>query len=186
MLSTEAPHMKCMIEVKERLQVGAMCSALQRLYTDRPWMYARCFVAAFNPLVLYKLRQCDARIVTSFLFINDFTANLLRNADEMRIPVPVWFRHNAPLRCVIDDAIWWLGTSPRGLRFLGASLSACECKALTENQIRRDRDAGIVTSTWVVNNQHHKEWLLQLGVTVITDLQFTGGTPSASPRPQLL
>lgn len=186
LLEKDAPHMKCMIEVKERVQLAPMAACLARLYTERPWMYERCFVASFNPVFLYKLRQADARIVTSFLFVGEFTRHLARGARELRIPLPWWFENLAPIRWMMDDVWWWLGTNPAGLRFLGCNLSACEVKDLTENQIRRDRAAGILTSTWVVNHAPQKEWLLQQGVTVITDLQFEGGPCSSSPRPQIL
>lgn len=187
LVRTEFPTKKIMIEVKERLRVQQMAQELSRLFqSQKEWMYTHAFVAAFNPWMLYSLRRIDSEIVTSFLFINDLTRNLLKNAADMRYPVPGWIAHNLPLRWIIDDCIWELGTNPRGLRFLGANLSACEVKALTENQIRRDRAAGIITSTWCANNAHQKEHLLQLGVTVITDLQFGGGCASQSPRPQII
>jgi glycerophosphoryl diester phosphodiesterase len=187
MLEREAPHMKLMIEVKERSQVTRMCQVLATLYRSRPWMYDRTFVAAFNPYVLWRLRTCDARIVTSFLFIDRFTWNLQRNARDNRIAIPWFIRFNYPLLWFIDDLIWWFGTSrgARGLKFLGASLSACEVKVLCEAAIRADRANGIVTSTWCANHEHQKEWLLRQGVTVITDTQFGGGTAAASPRPQI-
>ncbi len=149
-------------------------------------MYAQCFIASFHPLVLYRIRQIDTRIVTSFLFIDNWSSHLLRNARDMRIAVPWFVRYNFPLHWLLDDLIWWFGTEPAGLNFLGASISACEIKALTENQIRKDRANGIITSTWVANHWQQKEWLLRQGVTVITDVQLGGGTSQASPRPQVL
>lgn len=134
---------------------------------------------------MYRLRQVDAGIVTSFLFIDEWTSHLLRNARDQHISVPWYLSYNYPLRWVVDDLVWWLGTSPSGLRFLGASLSACEVKALSEGQIRRDRANGILTSTWVANHEAQKEWLLRQGVTVITDVQFTGGSSRANPRTQI-
>jgi len=182
MLEKEAPHMKLMIEVKEIKRASLLCRTLAAMFRARPWMYSRCFVAAFNPFLLWRLRREDSRIVTSCLFIDRWTSHLQRNARDNRITIPWWLRYNYPLLWLVDDLVWWLGTNPRGLRFLGASLSACEVKALSSAQIRRDRAAGIITSTWCANQQLQKEWLLHQGVTVITDTQFGGGTSAMNPR----
>ena len=176
--------MKLMIEVKERTRVSEVCRELSALYRAKPWMYERCFVASFNPMVLYQLRRLEPNVVTSFLFINECTGHLIKGARDLKISIPAWFEFNYPVRWLIDDLIWNLGTTRIGLNLLGVNLSACEVKALTENQIRNDRMNGIITSTWVANNEQQKEWLLQMGVTVITDVQFSGGSCSVSPRPQ--
>lgn len=184
MLETEFPHMRLMIEVKERTHIDAMCRALKGLYDRHPWMESRCFVASFHPLVLRRMRQLDRRVVTSFLFIADWSHHLLKNARDMKIAVPWYLAYNYSLRWLLDDLIWAAGTTALGLSVLGANLSAVEVKCLTEAQIRRDRANGVVTSTWVANNHQQKEWLLQQGVTVITDTCFQGGSSTASPRPQ--
>jgi glycerophosphoryl diester phosphodiesterase len=164
LLEKEAPHMKCMIEVKERTHISAMCHALKDLYNTHPWMYKRCFVASFNPFILYGLRKLDPNIVLSFLFIDNWSSHLLKNAKDMKIRIPFWIEYNFPLRYLVDDLVWMMGTTQAGLHFLGANISACEVKALNENQIRYDRSKGIITSTWVANNEQQKEWLLQQGV----------------------
>jgi len=183
-LEREAPHMKLMIEVKERHRVTFMAQILATLYSRRPWMYDRAWVAAFNPIMIYRVRQLDARIVTSFLFNTHLTMHLMKNAADMSIELPWWFTHVRPVRWAIDDLTWFLGTHPAGLRFLGANLSACEASHLSLAQIRRDRSSGVVTSCWVANHELQKEWLLSCGVTVITDMQFGGGTATKKPRTQ--
>lgn len=165
LLEKEAPHMKMMIEVKERANVKGMCQALKNMYATNKWMYDRCFVASFNPFILYQLRRIDPDIVTSFLFIDNWSSHLLKNARDVRIEIPFWLKYNYPLHWILDDVIWSLGTSVIGLSCLGANLSACEVKALTHAQIRYERENGIITSTWVANNEQQKEWLLQQGVS---------------------
>ena len=103
----------------------------------------------------------------------------------MKIAVPSWLTLNYPLRWLIDDLTWTIGTTKLGLHLIGANISACHVQAITENQIRADRTNGIITSTWVANNETQKEWLLQQGVTVITDLQFRNGNSTTSPRSQV-
>lgn len=177
--------MRLMIEVKERTNVRAMCLALVTLFDRHPWMKSRCFVASFNPFVLRGIRQLDSEIVTSFLFISDWSWHLLKNARDMKYHIPWFLAYNYPLRWILDDLVWAAGTTKLGLAVLGANISGSEGKCLTENQIRSDRANGVITSCWVANNEHQKEWLLRQGVTVITDTQFSGGSSCASPRPQL-
>lgn len=173
-LESEAPNLRCMIEVKERANVGGMVRALAKLYAQRPWMYERCFVASFNPLLLRRLRQADARVVTSYLYLSEWSQFLLAHARANRVVLPRWISHNWPLRWVLDDALWWLGSTRAGLDLLGANMTGVEQKDLCERQIRREAMEGTFTSTWCVNDQAKKEWLLQQGVTVITDVEFRG------------
>jgi len=172
LLERECPHMKCMIEVKERTHIPAICAAIKALYDKYEWMYSRCFVASFNPIALYRIRLLDERIVTSFLFVRDATAHLIKNARDANIYIPEWFIHNYPLRWLMDDLLWSLGSNPWGLRFLGANMSGCEVNCLTSNQIKKEKFHHIVTTAWVANDEIQKEWLLRQGVTVITDIQF--------------
>lgn len=176
LLHTECGHMKCMIEVKERSNISGMCRALKRLYDEHPWMYARCFIASFNPRILIGIRRLDERIVTAFLFIDIWTYHLLKHARDMHVHVPVWLEYNYPLRWIVDDLVWAIGTTPTGLALLGADMAVCEVRSVTEQQIRRNNDAGVLTTVWVVNNRHQKDWLLEQGCSVITDIQFGGDT----------
>ena len=117
MVRLEFPSKKIMIEVKERLRVQDMAKEIVRLFkAQAQWMYSHAFVAAFNPWLLYSLRKLDGEIVTSFLFINDLTKNLLKNAEDMKYRVSPWIRWNLPLRWIIGQGYTHAALAAAALR----------------------------------------------------------------------
>ncbi|CAF1385094.1 unnamed protein product, partial [Didymodactylos carnosus] len=167
----EPTHLKIMIEIKESGNIKKMSLIINELYEKYPYLYERSFCASFDPRNLYAIRLLNLRIITGFIFVKYFTADLINDAAKTSKPISMIFQNNLILRYILDELFWWLGT-PRGLKLMGCNIACLENTEINDRLIDVYKQNKLVLAVWTVNTLEQKMWLKSRKVSIITDIHF--------------
>ncbi|OQR74890.1 glycerophosphodiester phosphodiesterase 1-like [Tropilaelaps mercedesae] len=135
------------------------------LFDKKPELYEKTLVASFFPQVIYTLRQTRPKMVAALIWRPHFLAYKDVEATRPRFenfPIKQWAAE------IIDPLLdWSVHKFLWHLTGCSAVLIIKDC--ICPQYLRQWRARGIRVLSWTPNNPIEKDYILSLGVSLITD-----------------
>jgi len=134
-----------------------------------------CYVASFDPIVLYRIRKYgQRRITTGFLFSASVIDLLQLELERQQKTVPPMVMRIAtfPLTKLIIDSLFHFLGSPFVLNILGHKVVAAQYTYLSTHNVRKYREAGITVLGWTFDEgseDSQRVFFNETKISLITD-----------------
>lgn len=171
------PKMKMMIEIKSWVNLNYIIDEVIEMYKKYD-LYQRASVGSFNPMVLYKLRARNPKIVTLLLvkkhlvsawYATDINSTPKFLADMNPTLKSILYQISLGLDYVLFYSCkTWLPS------FLGVGVLGVDINLIRDGDLSVEtiQNQGYVVNVWVVNELKEKEELKQQKVAITTDYLF--------------
>lgn len=161
-LLCKARNCKLMIEIKTDCKlIVEKCVELIQKHS----FHEDCYIAGFNPMVIFWTRCLDKEVETCLLFKNGWLNSWVTSKHEV---FPIWLEYTA---CIIDPILTFLCFNVLPY-ILGVGIVGIHNVLISENLVSSYLNSGIVTDVWVVNKQTEMSWLFSQNVIITTDTLF--------------
>jgi len=153
-------------------------SKLARLFDEHD-LYDNSIVCSFFPLIVYKVKQLNPRILTGLTWRRWFITYMDHEGREPRF---TGIKHYVAL--VVDTLnVWsiktWLPS------FLGVDMILTERSEISSMFVHQQRSSGREVCVWTVNDVNEMIWMRKtLDVPILTDMPFLVNQISPNPPSQ--
>ena len=177
----ENPQRKCvsvMIEVKAPDAFSTLRLVIQLLNTMDAMrsefsVFDWCWISFFNPLVCYRARQLEPRILTCLLSLGSPVSFVCQHFqpdhDEPRPLLSLGLYLLRSLFFFVDFFWNFVLTSPLYWSFFGISLLAITQQLASQQLAFRCHRHNILLLCWTINSPQHVRFFSDWGIRVITD-----------------
>ncbi|CCW65917.1 unnamed protein product [Phytomonas sp. Hart1] len=160
---------KILIEVKDLRNIRRCVDKILTLYQRYPeYMYEQTTIISFNPIVLYYIRQLDAKVATGSIYEREFIRYCINSkVDEIPRILHIW---PAFFDCVLLHFQEWVASW-----FLGCSLMCPDYRLYSEAKHRRWQSQGITLYFWgFEDNTVCTPEFKQPGIFIAADDKYEG------------
>ncbi|EDV27908.1 Glycerophosphodiester phosphodiesterase 1 [Trichoplax sp. H2] len=156
----EAKRLKLKVIVDVKGEATKTADALIPLF-EKYNLYKEAIVTSFNPLVVYKVRRRNPRIIGGIIYFSYFVTDFLQRRNRSATIIK--------LATLLDTFIYWSFYS-WAVPMTGSSIVSIHKDIISSEELHYWNSRGISVMTWTVNSKIQKQYFNQyLKIPYMTD-----------------